>query len=123
MPLCRRVETIAGNDEEADEIAVGGFTEESASSVECPKLAEAFLTLECKLEKEITLGTDEEHAVLIGKVLHIAAEEAFAKGMDEKYGEDGFMFNIHSPKDFQTGEGVKTGVSVCKIVKVYGDSE
>ena len=42
------IETINQNDD-ADEILAGGFTEEKAMSVECPRLKEAFLSLECKL--------------------------------------------------------------------------
>ena len=37
--------------------------------------------------------------------MHIAAQEAYAEGIDAKYGDDGFMFNLHAPKNLITGEG------------------
>ncbi|MCL2085270.1 MAG: flavin reductase [Oscillospiraceae bacterium] len=110
------IETIRQNQEETDEILAGGFTEEKAASVDCPRLKEAFLSLECRLEKDIPM-TDVS-SVFISKVIHIAADKAYANGLDGKYEDNGFMLNIHAPKNLKTGEGKPSAVAVCKIVRV-----
>jgi hypothetical protein len=42
----------------------------------------------------------------------------YAKGLDSKYDDNGFMLNIHAPKNLKTGEGIPSAVAVCKIVRV-----
>jgi len=110
--------TIEQNAEETDEVKAGGFTQEPAARVDCLRLQEAFLCLECRFEREIRLSESAPSSLLIGRVVHVAAQEAYAKGIDAKYGEDGFMFNIHAPKNLKTGEGKPSAVAVCKIVRV-----
>ena len=110
------IETIKQNHDDADEIAAGGFTGEQAVSVDCPRLKEAFLSLECKLEKDVPMT--ELSSIFIGKVIHIAADENYANGLDGKYEDNGFMLNIHAPKNLKTGEGKPSAVAVCKIVRV-----
>jgi len=110
------IKTINDNSDDADEISAGGFTEEQASSIDCPRLKEAFLSLECKLEKNIPMS--DLSSIFIGKVVHIAADENYADGIDGKYEDTGFMLNIHSPKDLKTGEGKSSAVAVCKIVRI-----
>ena len=111
-------ETIHHNEEDADEFAVGGFTREAAQTVACPRIQEAFLCLECTLEREIALHEKATSSMIIGRIQHIAAQEAYAKGLDEKYGDDGFMLNIHAPKDLLTGAGKPSAVAVCKMVRI-----
>mgnify|MGYP000877432893 FL=1 len=110
------IATIGRNGADEDEIVAGGFTEESAKTVGCPRIAEAFLCLECKLEKQVDLSGSAQ--LIIGKVGHIAMQEAYAGSLDAKYGESGFMFNIHAPKDLRTDEGKPSAVAVCKIVRI-----
>lgn len=110
--------TINDNNDDTDEISAGGFTAEKAVTVDCPRLKEAFLSLECELEKEVTLGDNAKSSILIAKVVHIAADENYANGLDGKYEENGFMLNIHAPKNLKTGEGIPSAVAVCKIVRV-----
>lgn len=110
--------TIDENGDNTDEIAAGGFTPENAVDVDCPRLKEAFLSLECRLDKEIRLSEEARSSIFISKVLHIAADEAYANGLDGKYEANGFMFNIHAPKNLKTGEGKPSAVAVCKIVRV-----
>ena len=110
------IETINQNGDETNEILAGGFTEEKAASIDCPRLKEAFLSLECKLEKDIPMT--ELSSIFVGKVIHIAADENYANGLDGKYEDNGFMLNIHAPKNLKTGEGKPSAVAVCKIVKI-----
>lgn len=111
------IATINSNDEDTDEIAAGSFTPEMANTVACPRIAEAFLCIECTLEKEVEIAKGVS-PLLVGKVSHIAAQEEYAKGLDKKYGEQGFMFYIHAPKNLQTGEGKASGLGVMNIVRV-----
>jgi len=112
------IATIHPNGDDADEFEAGGFHQERAKTVRCPRIHEAFLSLECRLERELDLSGSGRAALLIGRVKHIAAEEAYATGIDAKYGEEGFMLNIHSPKNLLAGEGKASAVAVCKVVRV-----
>lgn len=51
----------------------------------------------------------------MSRVVHIAAEEDYAKGLDGKYEADGFMLNIHAPKNLMTGEGKPSAVAVAMV--------
>ena len=111
------IKTIQENGEDTDEFKAGGFTREEAVTVKAPRIKEAFLCLECKLTQSLDLSGAGIISLVIGRVEHMAMGEAFSKGIDEKYGEDGFMFNIHSPKDLLTGQGDASAVAVMKIVR------
>lgn len=111
------LQTITHNQDADDEMAAGGFTSEASRTVAPPRIGEAFLCMECTLEKEVELSAGSRAPLLVGRVRHIAMEEAYAKGIDKKYGEDGFMLNIDSPLDWSTGKGAPTGLAVCKVVK------
>ncbi len=112
--------TIEPNDDETDEFEAGGFHKEQARTVACPRMREAFLSLECSLEREMDLSGSGRAALVIGRVNHIAMRNEYAKGMDGKYEDGGFMLNIHSPKDLTTGEGTASAIAVCKVARVYG---
>ena len=109
--------TIQQNGEDTDEFEAGGFTKEAATVVGVPRIAEAFLCLECKLTHTLDLSGAGIISLVAGKVENIAVKEEFAKGIDEKYGENGFMFNIHAPKDLITGQGDTSAVAVMKIIR------
>lgn len=115
------IRTIGQNGDETDEFEAGGFTREKAAKISTPRINEAFLCIECKKIKDIVLEENADTSVIIGKVLHVAALEDYAKGIDKKYGDDGFMMNIHAPKNLLTGEGKPSALAVCKIVRVNED--
>ncbi len=104
--------TIENNTEDADEFAAGGFSIEPSAAVASPRIAEAFLCLECKFSKTV-----EEPRLFIGEVVHAAVDEAYAHGIDGKYGDGGFMINIAGPYDLAQGKGAGDGVAVCKVVR------
>ncbi len=110
--------TIQSSGDDADEFEAGGFHQEPSQTVGCPRMREAFLSLECKLERELDLSGSGRAALIIGRVTHIAAEAAYATGIDGKYGEDGFMINIHSPKNLITGAGATSAVAVLRVARV-----
>ena len=76
--------------------------------------------MECRLEREMDLSGSGRAALVVGRVNHIAVQKEYAKGIDGKYEDNGFMLNIHSPKDLTTGEGTASAVAVCKVARVYG---
>ena len=93
------------------------FTAEASAVVSAPRIGEAFLNMECTLEKTDELP-DGSLLLIIGKVRRIAMREDFAGRFDEKYGPDGFMFHIHQPVDLRTGEGPSGGAAVCGDIKI-----
>lgn len=110
-------ETIRHNRDEDDEIAAGGFTAEPCRSIGVPRLKEAFLCLECRLHSISDLSGEGLTALVIGRVVH-AAVEAEHYRIDRICGPDGFMFNIHSPKNPETGEGATSAVAVLNPVRL-----
>lgn len=110
-------ETIKNNGLEDDEFVAGGFTVEASKTVAAPRIKEAFLSLECTLEKIDELP-DGSLLLIIGRVRQLAMQEEYAGSFDAKYGDNGFMFHIHSPIDLQTGEGNNGGVSVCSDIRI-----
>ncbi|MFA9380567.1 MAG: flavin reductase family protein [Acetanaerobacterium sp.] len=114
--------TIEHNDEDVNEFEVAGFTVEPAKTLSCPRIGEAFLSLECRLERQMDLSGSGKTALVIGKVGHIAMKKEFATGLEAgnpgaKYGDNGFMFNIHAPKNLLTGDGETSGLAVLKVIK------
>ncbi|MCL2461530.1 MAG: flavin reductase, partial [Defluviitaleaceae bacterium] len=103
-----------GTDDEADEFAAGGFTQEQAKTIAAPRIAEAFLSVECKLEKVVEYG--EGGTLIVGKVINVSVAEEFADGVDGKYGDDGYMVYM-SPKSLKTGAG-KYAAATCKVFRV-----
>jgi flavin reductase (DIM6/NTAB) family NADH-FMN oxidoreductase RutF len=113
--------TINNNNDDTDEFEAGGFTSEQSSALSCPRIAEAFLSLECKLEKTIDLSEGGITSLVIGRVINMAMQEEYSKGMDEKYEEEGFMFYTGAAKNLLTGEGNKSAVTVCRVVRTNAE--
>lgn len=110
----RLLDTIK-NGEQDDEFALGDFTVEPSSSISAPRIKESFLSLECRKENIFPLTAAGKSNLIVGRVLNIAVEEDYGKGIDRKYSEDGFMFNINSPKNMYTGEDDSTGVATLRV--------
>jgi len=53
-------------------------------------------------------------------VLHAAAEAGLHE-IDKICGGDGFMFNIHSPKNPADGTGKRSAVCVLNPVKIFDE--
>lgn len=111
------IKTIEQNNEDEDELSIGGFTPEASKIVKPPRIKEAFLTYECTFESCTDLSNSGINAMIIGKVQHAAIDEDF-NNVDSICGDKSFMFNIHSPKDSRTGEGDRSAVASLKVVKL-----
>jgi flavin reductase (DIM6/NTAB) family NADH-FMN oxidoreductase RutF len=109
-------ETIKQNGEEIDEITVAGFTAEPSQVIIPPCMRQAFVSYECTLESCTDLSGAGVGAMIIGRVRHAAVDENHT-GVDAICGENGFMLNIHSPKDPRTGIGNQSAVAKLQVVK------
>ena len=97
--------TIINNGYDDDEITISGLTAEKAMTVYAPRIKECFLSIECELlwEKEHFEGCRD--VVVALKAKHISMDSDFYDENNKgRYGRTGFMYNVNSPKNPETGE-------------------
>ena len=105
--------TIKNNGFELDEITESGLTVEKATSVNAPRIKECFLNLECEYSWEKDLMINGNFVVMCVKVKNIAMnKEHFDEKSKGRYGETGYIFNLHNPTNPETGleEGGPIGI-------------
>ncbi len=101
--------TIRDNNYDDDEITISGFTVETAKTVNAPRIKECFLNLECELlwEKEHFEGSRDITVCL--RVKHTAMDrDYYDEDKKGRYGKSGYIYNIHSPRNPDTGEVYST---------------
>lgn len=113
------IATIVGNSNLANEFETGHFTVEKAQTVKVPRIRQSFMTLECQLACNVDLSRKGINSMIIGRVLHASIDEKYIEGMDQRYGKQGFMFNIHEPADFATGQLEDTHVASLDVLGSY----
>lgn len=112
--------TIKNNGYDMDEITLSGLTAEPATKVNAPRIKECFLNLECEYvwQKELIPGGD--HVVMCVKVVNVCMdEEHFDESKRGRYGETGYLYNIHSPRDPKTGKEEDTYVGIIQKYATY----
>ena len=115
------MDTVSNNGFDQDEIAASGLTAEPAGKVNAPRVRECFLNLECRLEWERDLTAEGTHAVVCLKVVNLCMDEArYQQGLG-RYGADGYLYNIHSPRNPETGEAAETRVGTLNPYATYGE--
>ena len=88
----------------SDEITTSGLTIEPSQVVNAPRIKECFLNLECRLEWHKALHDGSQWYLFAGEVVHVAIENSHSQsGTYKRYGSSGFIYNIHSPIDPETG--------------------
>lgn len=98
-------DTIKNNDPDTDEISASGLTSEPAKIINAPRVKECFLSLECVFEWEKDLSEEGIRKVICVKIVNIAIDEKHSGyPLSGRYGEKGYLYNIHSPVDPFTGE-------------------
>ena len=97
------IDTITDNQDETDEITTAGLTVEPAKAVRAPRIKECFLNLECRLGWHRPLHENSVWHVFAGEVAHVAVDSEHIKA-GGRYGDRGYIYNIHSPTDPATGE-------------------
>ena len=99
------MQTIGNNQFEADEITASGLTAESAVAVNAPRIAECFLNIECELlwEREHFQGSRD--VVVALKAIHLCMDSVrYDERQRGRYGKTGYVYNINSPRNPETGE-------------------
>ena len=109
--------TIKENEENTDEIAVAGLNAEASSCIKPPRIREAFLSLECTLESHTDLSGKGISSLIIGRVRRAIINEGQNR-IETICGQHGFMFNLHSPKDPETGEGEVSALAELHVLKL-----
>lgn len=97
-------ETIHCNGPDNDEILDAGLTVEAARTVRAPRVAECAVNLECKLDWHRPLYGDSEWHLFVGRVLHVAMDEAaMAVDPDQRVQALGLMYNVRGTVHPLTG--------------------
>ncbi|OGO00176.1 MAG: hypothetical protein A2Y90_03950 [Chloroflexi bacterium RBG_13_52_12] len=113
----RCMDTIKETEEDTDEITACGLTVEPAKIVHAPRIKECFVNMECKLGWHRPLHKGSFHHVFAGEVVHVAIDSKRAElNSNGRYGDNGYIYNIHSPTDPTTG--VQEPDKVGKIVPI-----
>ena len=107
------MDTIKNNSYDDDEIEKSGLTSEKASKVNAPRVKECFLNLECEYVWEKEISPESNSIVMCVKVVNICMDEEYYN-VDKKgrYDETGYLYNIHSPINPETGKKEETCVGI-----------
>lgn len=114
--------TIANNGYDNDEIELSGLTAERASTVNAPRIKECFLNLECEYawEKETYEGSGG--VVMCVKVVNaVMDEEHYNAQKLGRYGDTGYLYNIHSPMNPESFKEEDTYVGVIRKLATYDE--
>lgn len=112
------LKTVENNAFENDEITMSGLTAEKATMVNAPRIRECFLNLECEFVWEKKLTPDGFHSVMCVKVVNVCMDEEHFQA-DGRYGESGYLYNIHSPTNPETGKEEPTALGIIQKYKTY----
>lgn len=102
----RCIATIRNNGFEDDEITLSGLSAEPASLVDAPRIKECFLNLECRYLWEKELAPGDSNVLMCFEVVNICAETPYLdESTQGRYGEKGYLYNIHYPVDPESFQG------------------
>lgn len=101
----RCCKTIENNQWETDEITASGLITEKALSVNAPRIADCFLNIECELLWDMEHFKGSRDVVVTLKAIHLCMDsEHFDESKLGRYGKTGYMYNVNSPRNPETGE-------------------
>lgn len=116
--------TIYNNKYDDDEITLAGLMVENASLVKAPRIKECFLNLECEYVWERELFPGSPNVVMCVKVVNVVMEEAYYNEQKKgRYGDTGYLYNIHSPVNPENGKEENTYVGTIKKFATYDELE
>ena len=102
--LCTK--TITNNGFDNDEITLSGLTVEPATMVNAPRIKECFLSLESRFSWERDIAECSPHVVMCLEVVNICIDEAYLdESRQGRYGESGYLYNVHYPVDPESFTG------------------
>lgn len=112
--------TIYHNQYDDDEIQMAGLTAEPSSTVNAPRIKECFLNLECQYVWEKELTPNSYHIVMCVKVVNVVMDEDYYNEQKKgRYGNTGYLYNIHSPINPENGEEENTYVATLTKYATY----
>lgn len=77
----------------------GRLHDRSGETVAVPRIEARFLAIECKLERMEDLSGEGLTAMAIGRATHMAMDESYRKGLeDKKYSKDGYFICSICPR-------------------------
>ena len=110
------LKTIDNNDFDKDEITVSGLTAEKAVKVNAPRVKECFLNVECELLWEHELVPGGQTVTIALKAVQIAMDsDHYDEGRLGRYGKTGYIYNVHSRQNPDTGEVYPECLGVLEI--------
>lgn len=116
----RCMRTIENNGLETNEITASGLTAVPAKKVNAPMVEECFLNLECEFEWEKELVPGGDHVVMCGKIVGFSMDEKYYNPEKTgRYGDTGYLYNIHQPTNPETGKIEKTSVGIINEYATY----
>jgi flavin reductase (DIM6/NTAB) family NADH-FMN oxidoreductase RutF len=116
--------TIYNNQYEDDEIQMAGLTAEKSNLVNAPRIKECFLNLECEYMWEKELFSNSNHVVMCVKVVNVIMDEEYYNEQKKgRYGDTGYLYNIHSPVNPENGKEEDTYVGILKKFATYTELE
>ncbi|MDO8686308.1 MAG: flavin reductase [Clostridiales bacterium] len=97
--------TIDNNGFDDDEITIAGLTAEKAITVNAPRIKECFLNIECEMLWEHEHFEDSRDVTVALRATHIYMDsDRYDESKLGRYGKTGYMYNINSPRNPDTGE-------------------
>jgi flavin reductase (DIM6/NTAB) family NADH-FMN oxidoreductase RutF len=112
----RCYKTIDNNQYEADEITASGLTADKATAVNAPRIVECFLNIECEYLWEHLNFEDSGNVVIALKAVHICMDSShYDPSKLGRYGKSGYIYNINSPRNPETGEAGKEGLGIIEF--------
>ena len=97
--------TIDNNGSDDDEITMSGLTAEKAITVHAPRIKECFLNIECELLWEHEHFENSNSVTFALKATHICMDsERYDESRLGRFGKTGYMYNINSIRNPDTGE-------------------
>lgn len=103
-PQC--LKTIENNSFDADEVSLSGLTVEPACTVDAPRIKECFLSLEGRYLWEREIAEGNSSVLMCFEITNICMDDTHLdEAAQGRYGEAGYLYNIHYPVNPETFEG------------------
>ena len=116
--LDRCMSTIQNNFYDKDELALAGLPYQNGSRVNAPVVEDCFLNLECEVAWEKPLCEGGTHCIVCTRVVNVwFDEEHYNSEKLGRYGESGYLYNIRSTLNPETGEREPYRVAVIDPIK------
>lgn len=113
-------DTIKNNIFEIDEITSSNLTVEKATKVNAPRIKECFLNLECKYVWEKELVPNGGHVVMCVKIVNVCMDiDHYDFNKKGRYGKTGYLYNVHSPMNPETGKQDDTYLAVIEKLRKH----